>query len=107
MVCICNIGVELNERDNDFYLEVLYKPLLLTEKLLEWISIKTDISLNMLKTNGESYVEKFYSGNFEDYHFHIQLGKFISLKDIINPSNNLYNKQTDSVTIEAKIKIID
>ena len=33
--------------------------------------------------------------------------KLISLKDLMNPSNSLYNEQTNSVTIEAQIKIIN
>lgn len=31
--------------------------------------------------------------------------KFISLKDILNPTNRIYNKENDSITIEAQIEL--
>ena len=100
-----SVGVEMREIDKDIYLELLYRPLLGIE-FLESNPFNTNISLKMMKTNGGSYGQKFYSGKFDDECFHV-LDKFISLKDIMNPTNSLFNEKTDSVTIEANIKIID
>ena len=60
----------------------------------------------MIKTNGESYTQKICVSRFNKLGFVI-IPKFISIKDIMNPTNSLFNEKTDSVTIEANIKIID
>ena len=92
--------------DSEVYLEILYCSSGLTKQFLESNPINTNVSLKMIKPNGELYGEKIYGGKFKDYIF-VKLIKFISLKDLMNPTNSLYNKQTDSVSIEAQIKIID
>ena len=100
-----SIGVEMIETDNDIYLEILYKPLGLSKQFLESNPINTIISLKMIKTNGQSYGQRIYNKKIDD-NVLFRPAKLIALKDIMNPSNSLYNKKTDSVTLEVQIKII-
>lgn len=61
----------------------------------------------MMKTSGESYAEQINTGKLSYINRNVLFGKFISLKDIMNPFNSLFNEQTDSVAFEANIKITD
>ena len=96
----------MNVQDNDIYLAILYEPFGLTDQYLESNPIKTETSLKVIKTNGESFGQNIYTKKFDD-NVPVRITKFILLKDIMNSLNSLYNKQTNSITIEAKIKIID
>ena len=100
------IGVEMNEIDNDIYLEILSKPIEQTKEFLESNPINTDIIINMIRTDGELFGQKICVGLFNNLGF-AKIVKFISLKDIMNPFNSIYNEQTDLIRFEAKIKIID
>ena len=94
----------MREIDKDIYLHIFYVYLGLTKQFFESNPIDTYVSLKMMKPNGDFYRKNISNGKFKDYGF-VNYAKFISLKDIMNPSNSLYNEQTDSVTIEAQIKI--
>lgn len=84
----------------------MIKPLGLTTYFLRTNLFKTDISLKFIKTNGEAYGQRMYSRKFDNHRL-FRVLKLISLKDLMDPSNSLCNEQTNSVTVEAKIKIID
>ena len=99
------IGVELNENDYDIYLEILCKPLDQTKQFLESNRIKTEISIEIIKLNEDLCYQKIFSVEFDSSRY-IRLSKIISLKDIMKPSNTLYNEITDSLKFEARIKII-
>ena len=64
----------------------------------------------IFKTNAqnqlETFVEQSDTQTFEDNSF-FGFSKFISLKDIMNPANRIYNRQSDSVTIEVRIKTVE
>jgi len=97
------------QKDFDIYLSVFTCPSISNE-CLESKPIKAEFSFKILKTNAqnqlETFVEQSDTQTFEDNSF-FGFSKFISLKDIMNPANRIYNRQSDSVTIEVRIKTVE
>lgn len=108
------ISAKIHEtKDFDLYLGVYTKPscdneLLKSNPANAKVSLKITQQNDKIKTksNSELACEKLFEKKFEN---NLGLGypQFILLKEIMKEENGIYNKQNDSITLEANIKILD